>query len=99
MKKIYNGKVYNTETAEEVAYVGSGNGFSAYYETLFKTKKGNWFLHITGGAFTCMAKKEGNTTFGSEEIQVLTEDEVKKWLMENDKVEEFEKEFKKIEEA
>ena len=46
MKKIINGKRYDTETAEMVAddsYSNYGD-FGCWSEELYRTKKGNWFL-------------------------------------------------------
>ena len=51
MKKVIDGKVYDTETAREIdsssrGYVGD---FRAYSESLYKTKKGAYFLSGRGG--------------------------------------------------
>lgn len=54
MKKVINGKVYNTETAEEVASYSfsNSNDFRYIREKLYRTKKGNWFLYGEGGPMT-----------------------------------------------
>ena len=41
MKKIIEGKVYNTETAKRVA------SFGVTHETLYHTKGGRWFLEVS----------------------------------------------------
>jgi len=52
MKKTINKKVYNTDTAtavktNTVSYFGDPAG---YEETLYKTKKGDFFVYGVGGA-------------------------------------------------
>jgi hypothetical protein len=38
MKRIFEGKIYNTETADKIATVGDREGYD-----LYKTKRGNFF--------------------------------------------------------
>lgn len=50
MKKVIGGKIYNTETAEEIASWQTGDKNNAdteewCVETLFQTKSGQFFLH------------------------------------------------------
>ena len=83
MKRIVNGKRYDTETAEEIASAGSGGGrgdFRSYTETLFRTPKGAWFLAGSGGPLTKYAKRNGSERIGSEGIIPLDEDEAQDWL-------------------
>lgn len=83
MKKIIDGKIYNTETAKKIASYcnGLGNGdFRNLTETLYKSPKGTYFLHGEGGAMTRWSESNGNTTWGSSDIELLTIDEAKKWL-------------------
>ena len=52
MKKTINKKVYNTDTAtvvktNTVSYFGDPAG---YEETLYKTRKGDFFVYGVGGA-------------------------------------------------
>lgn len=43
MKKIINGKMYDTDTSEEI-YLNENNN-----KRIFKTKKGNYFLMYANG--------------------------------------------------
>lgn len=44
MKKIIDGKVYNTATAREVSRDWGGDGFRHFEETLYLKKTGEYFL-------------------------------------------------------
>lgn len=54
MKKIINGKKYDTETAREVACKAWGyyGDLNFVFETLYKKKTGEFFLYGEGGANT-----------------------------------------------
>lgn len=55
MKKIINGKMYNTETATELGNFWNGlstNDFRNLSETLYRKKNGEFFLYGQGGAMT-----------------------------------------------
>jgi hypothetical protein len=95
MKKIIDGKRYNTETAEEIAnYENTWNcqDFGYYSETLYKTKKGAYFLYGEG-----MCRSKYGTGHG---FTPLTDNETFKWLCEYGFNEEAEEEFSEmIEEA
>jgi len=47
-----NRKMYNTETAEAVAYRYGGSGEKRYHEVLYKTKREDYFIHGKGGTLT-----------------------------------------------
>ena len=87
MKKIIDGKLYNTKTAIEIAeesfsYPGD---FHHTFQTLYKTKKGVYFFHGGGGPLTEWAESLGNnSTGGSENIWIPEENEMKNWLSQND---------------
>lgn len=84
MKKIVNGKTYNTETAELIGeYWTQGikrGDFDYYEETLYKTKNGHYFFFIFAGAH-CIPKKlpDGNTT-GMQFIQPVSEKDAQEWV-------------------
>ena len=103
MKKIVNGKVYNTETATKVASYSFSNqsDFHYYEETLYRTSKGSYFLTGEGGPLSHYAVSQGNnTTSGSSAITPLSDGEALNWLEEHDFTEEIEKYFPdSIEEA
>ena len=73
MKKIINRKVYNTETAEKLgtAIAGTFGDPAGYEESLYKTKKGLYFLYGIGGA---------DSIYPQEDIKALTEKEATGWM-------------------
>ena len=102
MKKIINGKRYNTETAEKLGYRHNGlscRDFGNLEETLYRTKKGNFFLYGEGGGFTWAASCHGDGSRSSGcGIKPLTINEAKAWVERYMDVDEYEKLFK-VEEA
>lgn len=103
MKKIINGKKYDTETATYLGrYQSPGNGwsdFSYYEETLYRKKTGEFFLHGEGGPMTRYARSEsGNTRTGGETIIPLTIDEAKAWAEEKLEADKYEEIFGEVEE-
>lgn len=103
MKKFINGKLYNTETAIEVASYWNKLGASDFRrvsEELYITKKGAWFLYGEGGAMSHYAKSSGNQSWGSSAIIALTPDEAYEWCEEHNEVTVIEEYFSdKVEEA
>lgn len=104
MKRIINGKMYNTETAELIHSWDNGrygNDFKARSKELYQTKKGAWFLRHDGGAMTDMAVSVGsNSTGGSCSIEVISAEDTFQFLCSHEGTEIAEKYFPKmIEEA
>ena len=67
MKKIINGKKYNTETAKEVGYRSSGGStsdFSYWCQTLYRKRTGEFFLYGEGGPMTSYARSCGDNSWG-----------------------------------
>lgn len=95
MKKIINGKRYDTETATEVAQQtwGHHGDFARKEETLYKTKNGAWFLHGKGGPATEYAVFDGNTATGGQDITPMTQEQAQEWLENNGFTDEIEQEF------
>ncbi len=83
MKRIIDGKVYDTETAACVADWSNGyhgGDFKRCEEGLYRTKKGNWFLAGEGGPMSKYARPVGNMTSGGEGLEPITADEAREWL-------------------
>jgi len=84
MRKIIEGKIYNTETATELAHYEYGEGrrdFRYVWEALYRTPKGAYFTAGEGGPMTRYARSCGdNSTCGGEGLFVLTEAEAKEWM-------------------
>lgn len=102
MKKIIDGKLYDTEKAAVVARWSSHHGRGDFFyveEALMKTEKGAYFVHGVGGPQTYLAKPDGNGYTGGEDIFVKTTGAAKKWLSEKQLIEEYETEFGPLEEA
>ena len=87
MKATINHLTYNTETAELLASesYGYSSDFNHWCETLYKTKKGNYFLHGEGGAMSKYAKSCGsNSVCGGDAIVPLTETDALAWCEEHE---------------
>jgi len=89
MKKVIGGKMYNTETAEELFSFDNGLGggdFRAMEETLYVTKKGTYFLAGSGGPMSKYSEPCGNMTSGGSGFSVLTKFEALEWLESHDAI-------------
>ena len=78
MKKIVNGKSYNTETATEVCDIGNGLSTSDFRwdnSTLYFTKKGQFFIAGFGGASSRWARKHSNMRIEGSGIKPITKAE------------------------
>ena len=93
MRKIINGKAYDTETATKIGYwESSDNPSDIHYreETLYRKKTGEYFLWSDCGT----AAPWGHTST----CLPLTLGEAKTWAENCISAEEYEKEFGKVEE-
>lgn len=97
MKKLINGKMYNTETAKEIATWSNSYYSSDFHycqETLYKTKKGAYFIHGKGGPLSSYARPSGgNGRTGGSDIVAFSKEQAFAWLELHDLTEEAEKEF------
>ena len=88
MKKVINGKLYNTETATKIASDNSpyGNGDFQFENTkLYKTAKGAFFLAGNGGAASRWSQSLGTGGRGAGEgMEALTPEEARTWCEAND---------------
>lgn len=81
MEKFIDGKKYDTATATEIVSYDNGKlPMEEYEETLYKTKKGAFFLWKGGGAQSCMGIRDGNSSHMSSDIVALKEYEAREWL-------------------
>lgn len=94
MKKIINGKVYDTDTAKELgswANGGTWRDFSHMEETLYRKKTGEFFLHGEGGPMSRYAEAQGqNSWSGGSRIMPMSFAEAKKWAEEKLDADDFE---------
>lgn len=82
MKAIINSNLYDTDKATKIAEYNNNRGYDDFRyicETLYKTKKGNLFIHACGGAMTEYAQSCAGGTCGGEEIVPMSEAEVLDW--------------------
>lgn len=97
MKKLIDGKMYNTETAEEIVTWENSYFTSDFHycqETLYKTKKGAHFLHGKGGPLSPYSQPVGDTgRGGGSDIIALSKEDAFNWLEGHDLTEEAEKSF------
>lgn len=101
MKKIINGKKYDTDTAELLSQWDNGlygNDFNSCSEDLYKKKTGEFFLHVEGGANSKYSKSSGNSSCGSSDIIPMTETEAKEWFEAKGDADKYEEIFGEVEE-
>lgn len=82
MKKVIDGKLYNTETAEAIAHWSNDlprGDFRNCDETLLKTAKGAFFVYGEGGAMTQWSQAAGDMRCGGTDILAMTTDEARAW--------------------
>ncbi len=101
MKKIINGKKYDTETATKIESWDNGlgyNDFNNLSEDLYQKKTGEFFLHGEGGANTKYSKSSRNSSWGSSDIVPLSLNEAKDWFEEHGDADKYEEIFGEVEE-
>lgn len=100
MKKIINGKVYDTETAQEVgAWDNNMSHRDVCWcsETLYRKKTGEYFIHGKGGPASRYAEAVGSNgwRFG-ERIMPLTYKWATEWAEKHLDCDEYEQIFGKV---
>ena len=102
MKKVIAGKVYDTATAQRLAYwenMADTRYFHQYSETLYRKKTGEYFLHGEGGPLTQYAQTVGtNSWSGGERIMPMTYSEAQKWAEDHLDGDEYEAIFGEVSE-
>ena len=94
MKKVINGKRYNSESAQRIAEHDSDfpvSDFRYWKETLYKKQTGEFFLHGEGNGLSKYAQSYGDSMGQGEKLIPLTLEEAKEWAehLEADKYEEI----------
>lgn len=82
MKKVINGKIYNTDTATRVANWDNNlptNDFGYCNEDLYITSKGTYFVAGMGGALSIYAEAYGNGRASGSSIELLTKADALEW--------------------
>ena len=102
MKKVINGKVYDTDTARKVGCFdyGLGDRISGWSETLYVKRTGEYFLLGEGGPGSKYSVCTGVNDFsGSTKIFPLSYNDACKWAEDNLDVDEYIAEFGAIAEG
>jgi hypothetical protein len=101
MKKIINGKMYNTETATEIGENWNGyspNDFKFIEEKLYLKQTGEFFIAGKGGPKTRYAVDCGGSTSGSSKIFPISIQDAMSWVETHCEVETYEKIFGEVHE-
>ena len=101
MKKIINGKRYDTSTARLIGNAGYSypGDFEYWSESLYIKKTGEFFLYGEGGARSKYSHRIGqNLWSGGEAIRPLTLREAREWAERYLDAEEYEQVFGVVEE-
>lgn len=102
MKKIINGRRYDTDSARELAAFtceGSRSDFRWWQETLYRKNTGEYFLHGKGGPASKYAEAVGlNQWEGGERIMPLSLEEAQKWAEDHLDGDEYEEIFGAVQE-
>lgn len=100
MKKIINGKSYDTEKAHEVGTWSnsySPRDFGYCWEGLYRKRTGEFFIHGEGGPASIYRRAiDRNSWAGGEDIKPLTPEEARRWAEEKLEADEYEAEFGEI---
>lgn len=100
MKKIINGKKYDTATAKAVGEWDNGYCGSHQYcnETLYLKRTGEYFLYGEGGPASKYCTYYGSMRSAGEDIIPLTESEAREWVEKHLTADNYEEIFGEVEE-
>ena len=98
MKKVIDGKLYNTQTAELIAEHESPryyrSDFGWYIDRLYKTKRGAWFIEGEGHAASHWSRSCGQNCSGpGSGLKPITNEEARNWLEYHGEIDLLEKYF------
>jgi hypothetical protein len=100
MKKIINGKVYDTATAKELgswSNIPDYGDLSHFSEHLYRKKTGEFFLYGVGGPRTQYAEAVGqNSWTGGSRIMPMSFREARRWAEEHLETDEYESIFGEV---
>lgn len=103
MKKVINGKVYDTAKAERLAGWSNGcssSDFGYCEETLYRKRTGEMFLHGEGGPSSKYSKSNGNNEWGwGEKIVPLSYEAARKWAEDHIDADRYEAIFGEVDEG
>ncbi len=86
MRKVIEGKLYDTDRSDEVFHFSNGlpsTDFSYVRETLYRTKGGAFFLVGQGGAATQYREIYSGTVTEGMRVIAMSPDDALQWLSEH----------------
>lgn len=93
MKKIINGRMYNTDTAKRLCWASSDCGcrdFSYWKEELYQKRTGEFFLYGEGGPASPYSRRCGQSEWSDGwSIKPMTEQQARKWAERNLSADEY----------
>ena len=99
MKKIINGKLYNTQTAKllgEDSYSHPGD-LACWSEELYQKRTGEFFLYGEGGPMSRYAQTNGQNEWSAgEQIQPMTTENARQWAEKHLSADEYDSIFGEI---
>lgn len=99
MKKVINGKLYNTETAKllgEDSYSHPGD-LAHWSEELYQKRTGEFFIYGEGGPMSRYAQTTGQNEWSAgEQIQPMTTENARQWAEKHLSADEYETIFGEI---
>ena len=103
MRKIIDGKAYDTDTATELANDGRGyrGDFDRWHEALYRTTSGAYFLAGSGGPRSHWGRPGPgqNEISGGEGLRVMTDQQAREWMEQHGTADEYEEAFGEAEPA
>lgn len=102
MKKIIDGKKYDTDTATEIGEwenMYDPRNFDYIQQVLYRKRTGEYFLYEYGNANTRYAKKVGSNSWqGASYLTPVSYETAQKWAEDHLTADEFEAEFGEVDE-
>lgn len=102
MKKIIDGKKYDTTTATKIYEWSDGyaNDFAYIEETLYRKRNGEYFIHGYGGAMSRYATPAGQNSWSDGSMIIpVSYDSARDWMEQHADVEDYEREFGEVSEG
>lgn len=97
MHRIIDGKNYDTETADCIATWSINNDpddFDYCEESLYRTRKGSWFICGAGGPYSKYGRPAGACGLsGGDELAPISTQQAMEWLKEHAFTAELQKHF------
>ena len=101
MKKVINGRKYDTDTARCVFVhynTPDVRDFNYACTSLYRKQTGEFFFHGEGGPLSCYATHFGNMSSGGQLIRPATDDEARKFVEKYGDADDYEGIFGAVEE-